>query len=130
MTARPALEPRSTSSLSTFNGFFGDLVVTSSDEALGSISDLWIEMTSGRVVYVIVSSGGFMGRGERLHPVPWAALRRSAHGRTFVLDCQKSFFLSSPALERSELGTGSATPEFQRALQEHYRMIPSAATVS
>lgn len=107
---------------STFNAFAGDLVVDASDAPLGSISDLWIDMASGRIVHAIVSSGGFMGRGERLHPVPWAALQHSAERRVFMLCRDRPFFLGGPVVERSHLGTPGASPEIRQALADYYGM--------
>src|SRR3954452_8304937 len=39
-------------------------------EALGSVTDLVINTRSGRLEYVIISSGGFGGIGRRQKPVP------------------------------------------------------------
>ena len=44
---------------------------------LGHVDDLSIEKESGRVIYAIMSFGGFLGIGEKFHPVPWALLDRS-----------------------------------------------------
>lgn len=37
---------------------------------LGKISDMALDVESGRIIYVIVSSGGFIGIGSTLHAVP------------------------------------------------------------
>ena len=41
---------------------------------LGHVDDLSIEKESGRVIYAIMSFGGFLGIGEKFHPVPWSLL--------------------------------------------------------
>jgi sporulation protein YlmC with PRC-barrel domain len=41
---------------------------------IGEINSLIIDKVSGRVVYAMMSFGGFMGMGKRYYPVPWAAL--------------------------------------------------------
>ena len=41
---------------------------------LGHVADLSLEKKSGKAVYAIMSFGGFLGIGEKFHPVPWILL--------------------------------------------------------
>ena len=41
---------------------------------LGSIHNVMIDKHSGRVIYAVMSFGGFLGIGERYHPLPWGML--------------------------------------------------------
>ena len=41
---------------------------------LGAVHNLMVDKVTGRVAYAVLSVGGFLGLGERLHPLPWAAL--------------------------------------------------------
>jgi hypothetical protein len=43
-------------------------------QRMGYVHELSIEKSTGRVVHVILAVGGFLGLGERLHPVPWDVL--------------------------------------------------------
>lgn len=61
--------------LSAATSFFARTVVDRDGEALGSISDLMLDLERGRVAYVVVATDGFMGIGERLFAVPCGALR-------------------------------------------------------
>jgi hypothetical protein len=45
------------------------------DEAVGEIDHLLIEKVSGRVVYAVMSFGGFLGLAHSHYPIPWAALK-------------------------------------------------------
>jgi sporulation protein YlmC with PRC-barrel domain len=51
----------------------GTEVRTRSGEKVGDIRDLVLD-DQGRVVLAIVSSGGLLGLGDRLHAVPWDLL--------------------------------------------------------
>src|ERR1017187_6880347 len=44
------------------------------DEKLGKVEDLALDVQSGRIVQVILSSGGFLGVGNTLMAVPPGAL--------------------------------------------------------
>lgn len=43
-------------------------------EKLGSIVRFYIEKKTGRVVYALMSFGGFLGVGEDHYPLPWSKL--------------------------------------------------------
>jgi PRC-barrel domain len=42
---------------------------------IGEIDHLLIEKVSGRVVYAVISFGGFLGLAHSHYPVPWSALK-------------------------------------------------------
>jgi sporulation protein YlmC with PRC-barrel domain len=46
-------------------------------ENLGKVENLLVDLPTGRIVAVIISSGGFLGMGDELSPVPPTALRFS-----------------------------------------------------
>ena len=45
------------------------------DEKVGEIDHLMIDKLSGRVIYAVMSFGGFLGLGHSHYPIPWAALK-------------------------------------------------------
>src|SRR6185369_10995763 len=74
--------------LSAATSFYARVVVDSDGDVLGSISDLILDLERGCVAYAVLSTGGFMGMGERMFAVPWRALRPV--GQQFVLDCKRA----------------------------------------
>src|SRR5215204_2090569 len=46
---------------------------------VGTIKRLVIEKLSGRVVYAVMSFGGFLGIGEHTHMIPWEKLTYDTH---------------------------------------------------
>jgi sporulation protein YlmC with PRC-barrel domain len=48
-------------------------------QKIGDLKDLIID-NQGNVQLAVVSTGGFLGIGDRLHAVPWAALRAGTSG--------------------------------------------------
>jgi hypothetical protein len=55
------------------------------DEKLGKVENILVDLPSGRVVAVIVSSGGFLGLGDELSAVPPTALRFTPDRHTLQL---------------------------------------------
>lgn len=66
------------------------------DEKLGQLHDLVVELPAGLVSFVIMSSGGFWGIGEKLLAIPWKALTRDTHRKRFVLDISLDRLKSAP----------------------------------
>jgi hypothetical protein len=53
----------------------GTEVYGTGDEKIGEIDHLMIDKLSGRVVYAVMSFGGFLGLGHSHYPIPWDALK-------------------------------------------------------
>jgi PRC-barrel domain protein len=52
----------------------GTTVYDPKGDSIGSIKRLMIEKISGKVVYAVMSFGGFLGLGEDEHTIPWNKL--------------------------------------------------------
>lgn len=72
------------------------------DEELGTVKDLAVDVESGRIVQVILSSGGFIGIGEKLNAVPPGALRHDAAQSVLQLDASQEQWKSAPAFDMSK----------------------------
>ncbi len=84
----------------------GTDVETPTGEKLGDIEEVAID-TNGRVVYVAVSVGGFLGIGERLVGVPWDSLAFSLGGdegdeRLITLASNKRQLEQAPQFEEGK----------------------------
>jgi hypothetical protein len=64
----------------------GTSVKNLQDEKLGNVENILVDLPSGRIVAVIVSSGGFLGMGDELSAVPPTALRFTTDRDTLQLD--------------------------------------------
>ena len=71
-------------------------------EKLGQVDDLAIDLESGRIVQVILSSGGFIGVGDTMHAVPPAALHHDVANKVIHLDADKAKLNASPKFEMSK----------------------------
>jgi hypothetical protein len=80
----------------------GTAVKNLQDEKLGKVEDLMVDLASGRIVAVIISSGGFIGIGDELSAVPPVALQFNAEHDTLQLNASKETLVSSPHFQASE----------------------------
>ena len=63
-----------TSTLISSDKVEGTAVYNREGDKLGSIHTLMIDKVSGKVAYAVMSFGGFLGMGDRYHPLPWNVL--------------------------------------------------------
>jgi sporulation protein YlmC with PRC-barrel domain len=81
----------------------GTPVYNREGERLGHVDDLSLEKVSGRAKYAIISFGGFLGLGERFHPVPWSLLDYDVKRDGFVVPLDKSALEGAPHYDPAEI---------------------------
>src|SRR6201991_4253534 len=64
----------------------GNKVMSSDGEHIGKISDIMLDVRSGRIAYAVLSEGGFLGMGATLHAIPWSALTLDTDAKCFRVD--------------------------------------------
>ena len=64
----------------------GGVVANTSDEDVGHIERIMIDVATGRVAYAVVAYGGVLGIGQRFYAVPWKDLTPDPERRRFVLE--------------------------------------------
>ncbi|NMG35152.1 PRC-barrel domain containing protein [Azoarcus sp. TTM-91] len=78
----------------------GDDVVNRLGEDLGKIKEIMIDVPSGRVAYAVLSSGGFLGLGDKLFAIPWSALTLDVNRKCFVLDVDADRLKNAPGFDK------------------------------
>ncbi|MCB4820253.1 PRC-barrel domain-containing protein [Roseicella aerolata] len=75
----------------------GTPVYNRTGENLGTIEDLMLDKRMGRVAYAVMSFGGFLGFGERYHPLPWSVLTYDTSLGGYVVDIDRDRLEGAPA---------------------------------
>jgi len=78
----------------------GENVVNASEEDLGEIKEIMLDMQTGQVAYAVLAFGGFLGMGEKLFAVPWQALHLDTVNKRFVLGVEKDRLKSAPGFDK------------------------------
>jgi hyperosmotically inducible periplasmic protein len=78
------------------------------DENIGKVENFIIDLSCGRIVAVIISSGGYIGMNDEFSAVPPAALRSNATNDTLQLDTSKEMLAGSPHFN------GNQWPDFNQ----------------
>lgn len=75
-------------------------VVNRNGEKVGDVEDIVLDR-NGNVAYAVVSTGGFLGVGERLHAVPWRSLKTDTGADNFLLDVDREKLRVAPGFDAS-----------------------------
>jgi hypothetical protein len=91
-----------TSSLISSDKVEGTAVYDREGEKLGSIHSVMIDKISGKVGYAVMSFGGFLGMGDRYHPLPWDVLTYDTDQGGYVVNLDRSRLEGAPTYGTNE----------------------------
>lgn len=97
----------------------GDDVCNMQQEKLGKIQDVMLDMTDGKIRYAVLSSGGFLGMGDRLFAVPWKALRQDKENKRFLLDVDVERLKKAPGFDK-EHWPNMADADWASTVESYY----------
>jgi hypothetical protein len=97
----------------------GTAVYDRQGQKLGSVHGLMIDKYSGRVIYAVMSFGGFLGIGDRYHPLPWRVLTYDPAEGGYVVDLGRDLLESAPSYGASEMPDW-ADPTWGRSVHDYY----------
>lgn len=75
-------------------------VRNNNNEKLGTLKSLVIDTESGKVNYLVIAFGGFLGVGESLSAIPWKALRYNNFKKNFTLDLEIKKLKTVPVFDK------------------------------
>ncbi len=97
----------------------GTSVYNRAGESVGSIYDVLLEKVSGKAEFAIMSFGGFLGIGDRYHPLPWQALTYDPGLGGYVVDIDKQRLEGAPSYAAGEVGLWD-DPAYGRRVSDYY----------
>ena len=104
----------------------GTAVRRPNGEMIGHIERLMIDKVSGQVSYAVMSSGGFLGMGARLLPLPWGRMRYSPRFDAYELDIDEDELRSAPSFRAdADFDWGDRSQEAE--LHRYYGIPPIGA---
>jgi hypothetical protein len=111
------------SALISANKVEGTPVKNPAGEKLGSIEEIMIDKRSGKVAYAVMSFGGFLGIGDRHHPLPWGVLKYDTNLEGYIVNLDKSMLEQAPAYgsdERVDLSDEA----YGKQIHDYYNVPP------
>lgn len=103
-------------------------VVNRQGQKVGDVEDIVLDR-NGNVAYAVVSTGGFLGVGDKLHAVPWRSLEANAVTGQFLLDVDKETLAKAPGFDNSSFPDVN-DPKWSAENRKHFPVASSAASRS
>ena len=88
--------------------------------SIGSVYTVMIDKYSGQVAYAVMSIGGFLGIGERYHPLPWKALDFDPRLGGYVVDVTREQLERAPSYASDDAPWDN--PGYGRSVYDYYGM--------
>jgi sporulation protein YlmC with PRC-barrel domain len=85
----------------TATTIIGDKVENPQGEDLGTIDNLMINIRTGRVEYIVVEYGSFLGIGGKLFAIPFDELRVQPERHVFRVNRDKDYLRMSPGFDKN-----------------------------
>lgn len=101
----------------------GNHVLTMDGDDIGTVTHIMLDVRSGRIAYAVVSSGGFLGIGDKLLAVPWNVLTLNIERRCFVLPVPTGQVREAPGFDPDDW-PAMADRVWGEALHAHYGSSP------
>jgi hypothetical protein len=71
------------------------------DESLGKICEVMLDKVGGKVAYVVLESGSFLGIGGKLFALPWHSISYDPSKECFILNVDKEKLKSAPGFDKN-----------------------------
>jgi sporulation protein YlmC with PRC-barrel domain len=97
----------------------GTDVYNADGEHLGHVDDIVLDKISGHAEYAIMSFGGFLGIGEKFHPLPWRSLTYDLGLAGYVVNVSREQLEAAPSYEIMDEPDWS-DPEYARRVRGYY----------
>ncbi len=101
----------------------GDDVINHQGEKLGSIEDIMLDVSSGKIAFAVLSFGGILGMGDKLFAIPWSALTLDADRKCFVLDVPRDTLQNAPGFDKDHW-PAMADPSWASQVYAYYKQAP------
>lgn len=83
----------------TASSIIGDKVHSKDDEPMGEIQDIMIDLSSGKINYMIIEFGGFLGIGIKYFAIPFNMLTVNPERKIFIFNQKKELLENAPGFD-------------------------------
>jgi sporulation protein YlmC with PRC-barrel domain len=96
--------------------------------ALGSVDDLALNPETGKLGYLVIARGGFLGFDEARIPIPWEDFKAAPNTSLLVLDTTKSVLDAAPHVNRKSFTVGASSDSDSEKVDAYWKANQPAKT--
>lgn len=97
-------------------------VKNTQNEDLGEVHALMLDKLTGKVAYVVLSYGGFLGMGDKLFALPWSIFSYDDREDCFKIPLNKEQLKNSPGFDKDHWPDMSNV-QWRNSIQNHYNNL-------
>jgi hypothetical protein len=124
----PGVAIEETAELISATKVAGTPVYNRHGERLGTVEEVMLDKRSGQVAYAVMGFGGFLGIGERYHPLPWPMLRYDVEVGGYLVDIGREQLEAAPSYAATE-EVDWADRNWGKQVSDYYGIRPYWAEV-
>jgi sporulation protein YlmC with PRC-barrel domain len=95
----------------TASSIIGDKVHNEKDEHMGKIADIMIDITTGKIEYIVIEFGGFLTIGEKYFAIPFGLLKVDPVKKVFIFNQPKEMLEKAPGFDMNHWPETNLHPE-------------------
>ncbi len=99
----------------------GTNVKDTAGTTIGQVEDIVLDKQSNNIMFAIVGFGGFLGIGEKYHPVPWASLDYSKDQDGYVVSLTKEQLQAAPSDSLDALTKADGSQSYRDKAYDYYK---------
>jgi len=109
------------SAFSNFSLFDYNLMNANTDEDMGEVEELLVNLDKNKVDYAVADIGGWLGIGETAVAIPWDRVTFDTQDEDFVIDASEDELSNAPAVDLDQMNdTTQATPDWEQQLDDYW----------
>lgn len=98
----------------------GTAVKDTEGHKIGHVEDIVLDKQNNHIMFAAVSFGGFLGMGEKFHPMPWSSLDYNESEDAYVVSYTKDQLKAAPADTLDQL-TKNDGSSFRDSVYDYYK---------
>ena len=98
----------------------GTSVKDAGGDRIGKVEDIVLDKLSSNIMFVIVGFGGFLGIGEKYHPIPWSSLEYDEREGGYIIPFSREMLEAAPADSIDALVAGNGMAYRDRAYDYYH----------
>lgn len=84
----------------TASTIIGEKVTNADREKLGDVKDVMIDLEEGKIHYLVIEMGGFLGMGEKYFAIPFEMIEVDTEDHAFILNQDTETLKNAPGFDK------------------------------